>query len=387
MTRSSATEAFRASFGVEPEFLVRAPGRVNLIGEHVDYNDGIVLPMAIDLGIWVACGSRSDDRIEYVAHDLGGLRDGFCRAEEVQRCNDWRDHVRGVAAAFSTQISSIPSLSLAISGNLPSGRGLSSSAALGVAIARALDHAAQTELSAQRIALLAQWAERDFVGTQCGIMDQLASAVGSAGHVLKLDCRTLEHALVKWPTNWAVLVVDSGIRRSLADSAFNDRTKACAMAAERMGKTSLRDASLADIAGHRSQLTQEETRLAHHVVSEIARTRDAASAIRRKDLFEIGALMRASHTSLRDDFRVSLPPIDSLVSLQNEALGENGGARMMGGGFGGCTVAVCGHEDLPHLQHVVTAGYRTPDGKKAWMYRAKPSNGAEVVPILGGRTG
>lgn len=379
MTRAAAIAAYRAAFGEDPQFIVNSPGRVNLIGEHVDYCDGCVLPMAIGLGITLACGSRGDRRIEYVASDLGNLRDGFSCAREPERVGDWRDHVRGVAAVYAREQGDLPALSLAIAGNLPAGSGLSSSAALGVGAARALAHAAGQEMSPRQLAQLAQQAERRFVGTQCGIMDQLACAAGVAGHALLIDCRSLDVAPVRLPEEWSLLVVDSGIRRELAQTGFNHRAQQCADAAQRLGKSSLRDVTGEELAANEAQLNAEQYRLARHVVGEIARVREAAEAIGAGDIAAMGRLINASHASLRDDFRVSLPQIDQLVALQQEALAGQGGARMMGGGFGGCTIALCERERAEHLHDAVERFYRGPDGRRPWMHEVAVADGVAVT--------
>ena len=280
---------------------------------------------------------------------------------------------------FAERCSAAPALSIAVASDLPTGSGLSSSAAFGVALASAFATAEGEALRAERIALDAQAAEHRYVGTRCGIMDQLASVGGCAGGALLIDCRSLAIEPIDWPADWAVVLVDSGIRRDLAASAFNDRRLACERAARKLGLEMLGEADAARVEA--ADLDAEERRAARHVVSEIARVGRAVDALRCGDLPAIGNLLIRSHASLRDDLRVSLPAIDRLADLQNAFLDGEGGARMMGGGFGGCTIAVTRRARADALRDAVRARYRTPAGDAPWVHVTEPADGLRIEPL------
>ena len=379
VNRDGAVALHRARYGRRPEFCVRAPGRVNLIGEHVDYNGGTVLPMAIGLGTTLACGKASGPDFELVSaiapdhvRTVGRARSGVMRG-------DWTDYFQGVLNGLLDGGYDIPPLSIALSGDLPTGKGLSSSAALCVGMAGALAHAAGIDLSAMDIARIAHSAETDHVGVRCGMMDQLASAAGRAGHAVRIDCRSLALEYIPLPTDWAVVVADTGVRRELASTPFNDRRAGCDAAARQLGVRDLGE--LAARPGHPdlSALNTERQGLVRHVVSEIERVRQTVDACRTGDIAAMAKVMRASHASLRDDYRVSLPEIDRFVDQQNAFLGERGGARLMGGGFGGCTVAVVRRDAADGLREAIEReGKQSPDGDAAWPYQAEPAGGMRI---------
>lgn len=353
---------FAAAFGTEPEGVVFAPGRVNLIGEHVDYNDGLVLPMPISVGTAVAWSQAPGDGIEAVALNLDSARDTF-RPNEVQPHSpaDWRSYLRGMAVILAERGIRPGGLRLAISGSIPRGAGLSSSASLCVALCRALIAANRTEpLSPRDIALAAQRAEHEWAGVKCGIMDQMAIAAGEPGHALLLDCRDLAIQHVRLPAKWAVAIVQSGVSRGLVDGHYNARRRECEAAAKALQVASLRDASIAMIAA--AQFPDPVARRARHVVSEIERTRTAVAAIKAGALVTLGMVLRASHASLRDDFEVSVPAVDQLVDLMNAAIGPRGGARMTGGGFGGAVAAVLERAAVPALRAALEQNFSAPDG-------------------------
>ena len=376
---SRAARLHRETFGRTPAFELFAPGRVNLIGEHIDYSGGPVLPMAIELGIALACSPREDGRVEIVAGNLGDARDGFAVDEALSPVGDWRDLPRGVASAFRQAEGVLPGLSIAVAGDLPRGAGLSSSAAFGVGLARALADAAGTALPPMALARMAQAAEGAFLGTDCGIMDPLAIAAGSGGHALLIDCREQTVAPIAWPQEWAVLVVDSGVRRELKGSGYNALPARAKKAAERRDLPDLGSLGESDLADAERALAPELAAMARHTVREAARVRMAVESIARRDLAALGELLRASHASLRDECGVSLPPIDALVGLQNSFLGDEGGARLTGGGFGGCAVAILQAERVDALTEHLHAAYRTPGGAPPWTYRASPSPGIRMV--------
>jgi len=301
-----------------------APGRVNLIGEHTDYNNGFVLPVAIDLATTVTAIPRTDRVVTVEAHDLRET-DRF-GLDGIGATGTWRDYVRGVVSMLSLE----HGFDLRISSDLPRGAGLSSSAALEVGVASALSHAPAAE-----IAMLAQRVENDFVGVQCGIMDQLTVAVGREGHALLIDCRDLTTSYVPFPDDVAIVVCDSRMERRNASSGYNDRRAVCQEAARMIGVQSLRDASLSQV----DALPPTLRRRARHVVTENERTLAAAEALRVHDLAALGELMNESHRSMRDDFEIVPPQLDALAAAVRDIPGCFG-ARLTGGGFGGATVNI-----------------------------------------------
>ncbi len=357
-----ARAGFIELFGQEPSGVTFAPGRVNLMGEHVDYSDGLVLPMPITAGTAVAWGAGEDAGVEAVALDLDRARDRFeLGAAQPHAPADWRSYVRGMASCLAARGHRLGGARLAICGDIPRGAGLSSSASLCVAVGRALVTASgRAALPPRELALAAQAAEHHWAGVHCGIMDQMAVAAGAPGHAVLLDCRDLTTRSIALPADWAVLIVQSGVVRGLVDGHYNARRADCEVAARALGVTALRDVDAAQIAT--AALDPVVRRRALHVAHEIARTRAAVAAITARDLTALGVLMRASHASLRDQFEVSVPPVDALVEVLNMAIGADGGARMTGGGFGGAVVSVLADCDVPRVLSALDAGYSAPGG-------------------------
>jgi galactokinase len=376
--RARAEQAFAAAYGGAPELLVQAPGRVNLIGEHTDYNDGFVLPCALDRATVVAARRRDDTLLNVVAADFDGTVDRFDLAGPIGHAGGWRDYMRGVAAMLVAEGLS-DGADLAVAGDVPQGAGLSSSAALEVAVATALVRLGGLGLDPTQIARIAQRAENDFVGCACGIMDQLVSARAKAGHALLIDCRSLECRAVPMPERLAVVVIDSRIQRGLVGSAYNERRAQCDAAALHYGVAALRDLDMAALEAGRAGLDPLLYRRARHVVGENERTLAAAQALAAGDSRALGALMAASHASLRDDFEVSLPAIDHLVEIAAAAIGSEGGARMTGGGFGGAIVALAPERAVPELRARIARDYRAPNGEAAEIIVCRPSAGAGPV--------
>lgn len=371
---------FAEAFGGHPQGTIRAPGRVNLIGDHTDYNDGFVFPAAIDLETRIAWRAREDGRINAVAIDLGGETDSFAVAERPERVGGWRDYVRGSLAAMQNCQWDVAGADLAIAGSIPHGSGLSSSASLEVATIEALCAACGTPpYSAQSVAQLAQAAESDFVGVKCGIMDQLAITAGKAGHALLIDCRSLAIKPVLIPDKAAILIVTSGVERGLVDGEYNARRRECEDAARTMGKTSLRDVDADMLARSRAILDPVLYRRASHVVSENQRVLTFVSALQNGDLAHVGRLMAQSHASLRDLFEVGHPKVDELVELIEGELSGSGGARMTGGGFGGAIVALVPTTELAKVMMVVRERYRTPQGTQPVIFEARPAGGVSRI--------
>jgi galactokinase len=350
-----AADGYRRTFGAEPTRFYAAPGRVNLIGEHVDYNGGLVLPCAIDRETVIAlgppAGAGTGRFVEAVAIDID---DASCRIDlarpVVPGVHEWENHLRGVIAGIGHHGHAVRPARLAIAGDVPQGAGLSSSASLGVVIGLALSDNSEIGLTPVALAKIAQGAENDFVGCACGIMDQMASACASEGHALLLDCASLEHRPVPIAPGLAIMVIDTGIRRQLTTSAFNQRRAECEAAAAHYGIALLRDLSLERLEAERGALDDVLYARARHVVREIALVEQAAGALAEGNTALLAEVMAASHWSLSRDYAVSLPAIDRLVEIIASALGDRGGVRLTGAGFGGCLVAVvdAGAADAVH---------------------------------------
>jgi galactokinase len=370
--------AFAERFGGAPDLIAQAPGRVNLIGEHTDYNDGFVLPLAIDRGTVVAARLKGDD-IRVYAADFD-QEDRFTFAERLDAPpGDWRNYVRGVVALLAEKEIAPQGMELAIAGDVPQGAGLSSSASLEVAVGLAVSALAGAEMDRTQLALLAQRAENEFAGCACGIMDQLVSARAKAEHALLIDCRSLECRPVPLPKSAAVLIVHSGVERGLVDSAYNERRKQCEAAARHFGVQTLRDAEHAHVEGS-GALDERVLRRARHVVTENARTVEAADALAGDDMAGLGRLMAESHDSMRDDFEITTPEIDRLVALLQREIGDAGGARMTGGGFGGCVIALLPGDRVEAVVAAVRAEYRPPNGKPPLIHVCRPASGAGLLP-------
>ena len=339
-----AREAFAQWFGAPPEGIVFAPGRVNLIGEHVDYNDGLVMPMPIPMGTAVAWGRSGGPDVEVVAADLDESDTFPANLPSRPEAVSWRSYLRGMISQWGDPI---PGLQLLITGDLPRGSGLSSSASLCIAIGKALCAATARECDPITLSKMAQRTEHDFADVACGIMDQLAVAAGKPGHAMLLDCRDLSFEHHAIPADWAVLIVASGVTRGLVDGEYNARRQQCEAACQMLGRSSLRDVDQATFEAAR--IGEPESARARHVISEIARVRDAAEALSRSDIEQFGGILRAGHRSLRDDFEVSVPAVDRLVDLLNATIGPKGGARMTGAGFGGSIVVICETRTAPKI--------------------------------------
>jgi galactokinase len=373
------TAVFEHSFGQAPTCVVQAPGRVNLIGEHTDYNDGFVLPCAIDFHTLVAVRGRRDRHVRVVSVDYQHAIDEFGLDGPIEPRHDapWANYVRGVVKMLLLQGHVLAGADLAIAGNVPQGAGLSSSASLEVAVGQAFKTLCGLDgLSPTDLALTAQRAENQFVGCNCGIMDQLISARGEAGHALLIDCRTLAVQAVPMPGDVAIMIVHSRIQRGLVDSEYNARRMQCELAASHCGVRALRDLTLEHLETQGGGLDAVTLRRARHVVTENQRTLDATAALEADDLERMGQLMAESHVSMRDDFEITVPAIDALVALLQAAIGPQGGARMTGGGFGGCVVALLPVSQVAHVRTVIETHYRSPSGEMAHVYVCQPAHGA-----------
>jgi galactokinase len=367
-TEERAARTFAQQFGRTPSLIASAPGRVNLIGEHTDYNDGFVLPCAVDRRVAVALSPGS-----------GRLySDDFHEARTLDERHDgsWADYPRGVVWALSEAGSETPRWDGAFAGDVPLGSGLSSSAAIEAATALSLDRLAGLDLPRTQLALLCQRAENAYVGVNSGIMDQYASLLCQQGAALLIDCRTLESTSVPLrlaPAGLVLLVTDTRVERGLGTTAYNERRAACERAARELGVRALRDATESQL----SLLSGDDLKRARHVVTEDARVLAAVDALREDDFRRLGELMIESHRSLRDDYEVSIPQLDTAVeaALDAGALG----ARLTGAGFGGCAVAVAPAERVDGIRARTTERFAERGFSDPEFYTFEPAAGAEVV--------
>ncbi len=381
-----ARQGYRLAFGTEPSRFFAAPGRVNLIGEHVDYNGGLVLPVAINRDTVIALGpADKNDKANFcdaVAIDMGSARHRVALDEPIApSANNWENHVRGVIAALRLRGHAVRPVRIAIAGDIPIGAGLSSSASLGVAIALALSDYSNLSLSPATLAEIAQHAENDFVGCACGIMDQMVSACATAGHALLLDCQTLQHMPIPIASNLAIMVIDTGVRRQLSESAFNQRRAECEQAAKHYGVASLRELDLARLEAGRAGLNPVLFARARHVVHEIALVEPAAVALAKGKTAVLAQVMAASHRSLREDYEVSLPAIDQLVELVAGVLGNSGGVRLTGAGFGGCLVAVVAKDAAAAVSEAIETRYNPISSLPARTEIFCASGGAAAIRL------
>lgn len=376
--KQQTEQLFTEHFGYAPSHFFQAPGRVNLIGEHTDYNQGFVLPCAIDYHTVVSCARRDDQQIRVIAADYDNQSDEFSLNEPIIAVNSplWANYVRGVVKFLQQQAPHLAGVDLVISGNVPQGAGLSSSASLEVVIGTALNQLWSLGLSPEAIALNGQRAENQFVGCNCGIMDQMISALGEQDNALLLDCRNLESKMVAMPEDMAILIVNSNFRRSLVGSEYNTRRQQCQQGANFFSKTSLRDVSLAQFRAEEEKMDPLVARRVRHILTENERTLAASEALTGGDLVTLGKLLAASHQSMRDDFEITVPQIDFLVSLLQEAIGDEGGARMTGGGFGGCVVALLPAHRVEAVREAIAGRYQAETGISETYYLCKASTGA-----------
>jgi galactokinase len=351
-------ELFRNLYGRDCR-LFRAPGRINLIGEHTDYNDGFVMPAAVDLDCWVAVAPDTNRAVEVYSSNFKESR--TFHLDQPRPLRDWSDYVQGVALMLEESGYRIPGARMLISSDVPMGSGLSSSAAVEVAVALALLDLQQESCSRLRLAQLCRLAENEFVGARCGIMDQFICCNGKAGHLALLDCRSLEHSYHLVPEDARLVICNTMVKHAIASGEYNARRSQCETAVRLLSgalpdTSALRDVSLEDLERLRALLPPIVHKRCLHVISENQRVHGAAAALKERDLRRLGQLMAESHRSLREDYEVSCPELDLMVDLANRVEGVYG-ARMTGGGFGGCTVNVVAAEAVPEFTTKVTSAY------------------------------
>jgi len=389
----SLKSAFAGKFGYLPAFIAQAPGRVNLLGEHVDYNGGPVLPVALDLAVKLAFAPKENGLITLHALDLGE-RVTF-DLKSIQQQKDWQGnqlpnwarYPAGVAWALQDAGLATPGMQAVYTSNIPIGSGLSSSAAVEVAFAVAWQTLGRWQADRMRIAQLCQRAENIYVGVASGLMDQFASAHGVAGKALYFDTRSLEWKAVPLPPSTALVIADSRVPRSLTTSAYNQRRAACEKAVEILRKyqpdiQSLRDISTIELAAYQDYLPEEIGKRAEHVVREIARVHSAVRALELGETQSFGALMYAGHASLRDLYEVSTPELDTLVETARSLKGCVG-ARLTGAGFGGCTINLVEEAQVAQFMEGLKIGYYYKTGREAVIYLSRASAGASVSKVGG----
>jgi galactokinase len=385
-TAARLSEAFRARFGSDP-IISRAPGRVNIIGDHTDYNDGFVLPAAVDRYCWVAASPRTDGRLVVYAENNNHRVEADLDSLDTFQGEHWARYPFGVAWALQQAGRPIRPCNLLIHGEVPIGSGLSSSAAIEVSTALALLSQANPahNLDRTQLALICQRAENEFVGARCGIMDQFIAAHGRADSALTLDCRSLEFQPVQLPANIAIVVCNSMVKHEIAASGYNTRRAECEEGVRRLQSllpqnkiTALRDVSLSALELHSGDLPETIYRRCRHVTSENARVLDAVASLERNDLQSLAQLMAASHKSLRDDFEVSCPELDILVELAADQPSVFG-SRMMGGGFGGCTIHLVANEAVEMFIADMQKNYEARTGIHPEIYNFHVAQGAETL--------
>jgi galactokinase len=381
------TAAFQDRFGSKPSRFFFAPGRVNLIGEHTDYNDGYVLPMALDKGTVIAANPRRDRRVRAYSANIDQIAEFELDQPTPTGVGSWTDYIGGVAWILNERYGSLTGADLAVASDLPIGAGLSSSAALELAAGLALASLSQLEIDPLALALIGQEAEHNYVGIKCGIMDQYVAAFGRRDNALLIDCRSLQSQVIPLRlNNYQIVVCDSHVKHELASSEYNQRRSECEEGVRLLqevmpGIQALRDVSVSDFNQHRSLLPQNVRQRCRHVVTENDRTLAAAEALKLSNMAEMGRLMTESHVSLRDDYQVSCPELDLLV---DSALSIEGvlGARMTGGGFGGCTVNLINRESIDLFRNRIAGEYERVFSKTPSIYIFEASDGAREINYI-----
>ncbi len=377
-----SAELFAKCFGRSPRWLVAAPGRVNLIGEHTDYNDGWVLPMAIERYMVIAA-DRNLQRQATVHSNTTGETTAFSLRSQVGPGEPpWSNYVRGVVAGFQKNGQHIGGFDAVIESTLPYGGGLASSAALEVATATLLEKLTSRTMDPLKKALLCQEAEHKFAGVPCGIMDQFTSILAQENHALLLDCRSRETVAVPMTDpGITVLIVNTNVRHKLADGEYAKRRTECETAARALKVKALRDASLKALESARRKLDPVVFRRARHVITENERTLQAARALQARQYRKVGDLMYASHASLREDYQVSSPELDLVVEIASNIPEKMGmiGCRMTGAGFGGCVVCLVRTDAIQHVTRAIDEGYETRTNSQLSIFSSRPAGGARIL--------
>ena len=375
---------FAYRFGRAPT-VSRAPGRVNLIGEHTDYNDGFVMPAALEFATLTAASQRSDRRLQVYSMIMDETREFDLDSPPPGPTSDWSDYILGVALMLESSGRNLSGADLIVWSDVPIGAGLSSSAALEVSCAHALLTESGLPFDPIEIALLCQRAENDFVGMRCGVMDQYISCCGVAGHALLIDCRSLEARHVAIGPNLRLLIADSRVRHQHAGGEYNLRREACEEGVRLLSRylgpiQALRDVTPQQLESKRRKLPELIYRRCRHIVTENARVLEAERALGSGDFVACGRAMNASHLSMRDDFEITCPEVDMLAGLAQTVKGVYG-SRMTGGGFGGCTISLLEEWAIEKASQILTDGYRIGMGREVDLYVCTPSDGASLIPV------
>lgn len=390
MVDLALSSEFIKLFGAAPSVLASSPGRVNIIGEHTDYNDGFVMPCALQFDTKILCSVRDDDLINAYSVQYPGENEQFYISHDlVPGQLAWGNYLRGVVNELKKAGHALKGCNILISSDVPQGSGLSSSAALEVAFGGLLNHLSNLGLSEQDIAKVGQAAENNFIDCQCGIMDQLISAKAKHNHAVMIDCRDLSTRAVPLPTNLALMVINSNYPRKLADSEYNQRRLACELAAKTMQVPKLRDATMVMLDGVKDQLDEVTYRRAKHIITENERVVDAANALEKNDLQSLYKIMAEAHISLKRDFEITVAATDGLVDICTEALSDTqdgddnfkGVARQTGGGFGGAIVCLCEQGDVDKVISAIDTHYHANFSLNADIYVCEASEGLHVINL------
>ena len=376
-------QKFNEHYGYNAEQTVFAPGRVNIIGEHTDYNDGFVMPCAINYGMAVSFAKRNDSIWRVYAIDINEQDEFDLSQDFTQSEHKWANYVRGVVKYIQEQCPEFKQgADLVMASDVPMSSGLSSSAALEISIGKTCQELGNLPLSLAQIALIGQKAENKFVGANCGNMDQLTSALGQKDHLIMIDCRSLDITPTPVPQGYSIAIINSNVKHDLVTGEYNSRRQECEQAAKFFGVKALRDVTPEQFHARENELKAESElvyKRAKHVVYEDQRVLDAVAALKANDMVKLGQLMGESHDSMRDDFEITIPEIDYLVELAQVAIGKNGGARMTGGGFGGCIVCLVPNEKVEALRQLIADNYEKQTGIKETFYLCTASDGVRVV--------
>ena len=376
-------QKFTEHYGYNAEQTVFAPGRVNIIGEHTDYNDGFVMPCAINYGMAVSFAKRNDSIWRVYAIDINEQDEFDLSQDFTQSEHKWANYVRGVVKYMQEQCPDFKQgADLVMTSDVPMSSGLSSSAALEISIGKTCQVLGNLPLSLAQIALIGQKAENKFVGANCGNMDQLTSALGQKDHLIMIDCRSLDITPTPVPQGYSIAIINSNVKHDLVTGEYNSRRQECEQAAKFFGVKALRDVTPEQFHARENELKAESElayKRAKHVVYEDQRVLDAVVALKANDMVKLGQLMGESHDSMRDDFAITIPEIDYLVELAQVAIGKNGGARMTGGGFGGCIVCLVPNEKVEALRQLIADNYEKQTGIKETFYLCTASDGVRVV--------
>lgn len=371
-------KTFQEKFNYSSNNSVFAPGRVNIIGEHTDYNSGFVFPVAIEYGISGEFSATNSNEVNIYSLDFNNsLSIDLNNLDYTQRNHDWSDYVMAVIWVLKTHDYKLSGFDLVISSNLPTGAGLSSSAAFELLIAQVFAKASNFEFEPVEMALLMQKAENEYIGVKCGIMDQMIIANAKANHAMLLDCADTSITHTKLDDNFVIAILDTGTRRELVDGEYNQRRSQCENVSAFFAVDVLRKVNLQELEQSKNQLSALEYKRAKHVISENQRVLDTINALEKQDLKTFGELIKQSHISLRDDFAVSTKYLDSIVEIANSYAGCIG-ARMTGAGFGGCAIAILEKNNVANFEKYILDNYKQHTGLDARVYITKATNGVSV---------